>query len=388
MPNNLSDLMPKILSGALDTLREKAVMPRIVNTDYSEDAAQKGAVINVPLPTALQAQDVVPGPYSQNTNDMQLNTVPIPLNYWKEAPFYLTDKDMLEVMSGVPNMQIKEAAKALANSVDLSLLNLYTGVYNMVGVPGTTPFAVGSSPQAAEAIQARKVLTKWLAPTDDRRIVLNLDAEAAALGLPAFQYYLNSGSTDTIREGDIGRKLGFDWYSDQISVNASRPNLSTLSAGLTVSGAVAAGAKTATFAAGTLTGSVAIGDVFKIAGDSNTYAVTAASTAAGNNITVQFTPAAQTGWASGAGVTFFDAHAVNLAFHRDAFALAIRPLQDNSDLFMQDLGGSMYMTMTDAITGIPLRCEVRREYKRVRWSLDILWGVGLVRPQFATRIAG
>lgn len=387
MPNTLTDVMPKILSSALDTLREKAVMPKLVNSDYSEDAASKGSVINVPVPTALTAQDVVPGPYSQSTADMTINTVQIPLNFWKEAPFYLTDKDMLEIMDGVPNMQIKEAAKALANAVDISLLNLYTGIYNYTGTAGTTPFAVASSPQAAEAINARKILSKWLAPEDDRRLVLNLDAEANALGLPAFQYYLNSGTDTTIREGQIGRKLGFDWYSDQLSVNAAKPALNVLT-GISVSGAVTAGASTATFAAGTLTGSVAVGDVFSVAGDSQTYTVTAAATAAANSITVQFAPKSLANWANSAAVVFRDAHAVNLAFHRDAFALAVRPLQDNAGTFMQELGGSMYQTMTDPVTGIPLRLEVRREYKRVRWSLDILWGVGLVRPQFACRIAG
>jgi len=384
MPNTLTDVMPKILSSALDTLREKAVMPRLVNSDYSEEAASKGAVINVPVPTALTAQDVVPGPYSQTTADLTLNTVQIPLNFWKEAPFYLTDKDLMEIMDGVPNMQIKEAAKALANAVDLSLLNLYTGIYNFTGTPGTTPFAVSSSPQGIEAINARKILSKWLAPEDDRRIVLNLDAEANALGLPAFQYYLNAGTDATIREGQIGRKLGFDWYSDQISVTAPKPSLSTLTINLPT--AVTAGSSTATFSAGTLTGSVAPGDIFSVAGDSQTYVVTAPANAASNAITVQFAPKSLVNWNANSAVTFRDSHAVNLAFHRDAFALAVRPLQDNA--MMSELGGSLYQTMTDPVTGIPLRLEVRREYKRVRWSLDLLWGVGLVRPQFACRIAG
>jgi hypothetical protein len=40
------------------------------------------------------------------------------------------------------------------------------------------------------------------------------------------------------------------------------------------------------------------------------------------------------------------------------------------------------------MTGIPLRLEVRKEFKRVRWSLDCLWGVGLVRPETAVVLAG
>jgi hypothetical protein len=60
MANNLQAIMAKILARALMTLREQVVMPRLVNGSYSAEAAEKGNTIDVPVPTAKQAEDVTP----------------------------------------------------------------------------------------------------------------------------------------------------------------------------------------------------------------------------------------------------------------------------------------------------------------------------------------
>lgn len=42
MPNDVSAILPKILARGLMTLRQRVMMPRLVNADYSRLAAQKG----------------------------------------------------------------------------------------------------------------------------------------------------------------------------------------------------------------------------------------------------------------------------------------------------------------------------------------------------------
>ena len=61
MANLLTALTPKLLAQGLMALRGMAVMPRLVNSDYSAQAAEQGDTINIPIPSAIAAQAVTPG---------------------------------------------------------------------------------------------------------------------------------------------------------------------------------------------------------------------------------------------------------------------------------------------------------------------------------------
>ena len=53
--NDLSKVVDKLLAQGLLALRGTCVMPRLVNSDYSNLAAQQGASIDVPIPSAIKA---------------------------------------------------------------------------------------------------------------------------------------------------------------------------------------------------------------------------------------------------------------------------------------------------------------------------------------------
>ena len=239
--NDLSKVVDKLLAQGLLALRGTCVMPRLVNSDYSNLAAQQGASIDVPIPSAIKAQAVTPGATSQDTGDISPVSATIKLDRWMEAPFYLTDKDLMEANRGVIPMQASEAVKAIANDVNATLLGLGRKFYGMVGTPGTTPFST-----VVDATNARKVLNRQLAPVSDRRIVLDPDAEAAALGLSGFADVSKSGDARPIIDGTIGRKYGFDWAMDQ-QVPSFEASVMTEGA-LTVNGANEAGAQVVSLA--------------------------------------------------------------------------------------------------------------------------------------------
>jgi hypothetical protein len=72
----------------------------------------------------------------------------------------------------------------------------------------------------------------------------------------------------------------------------------------------------------------------------------------------------------------------NLAFHRDAFAWASRPMQDVLGM------GNQFSAVVDPVSGIALRLEVSRQWKQTTFSYDILGGAQLVRPDLAVSILG
>lgn len=376
MANDISAAMPKILARGLMALREQTVMPRLVNGDFSADAAQKGDTIDVILPSDLTAEDVTPGTTPPTATSTTLEKVQIELNNWKKADFYLTDKEMMEV-DGRENflpVQASAAVRALANAVNQSIHAKYTGIYGLVGAPGTTPF----SSDATAATAARKLLLEQKAPKENRYGVLNFDAEANALDLAAFADADRSGSSSAKIEGEIGRKYGIDWFSDDhVATHVRGAAGTSLVKGAAQTGAI--------LIADGFTTKPSVGDIFTINGDVQQYTVLAASDLSGTESTLTIAPAIVSAAADNAAITFVDDHVVNLVFNRDAFAFANRPLAQSS----QEMGlGSQIMSMTDPVTGLSLRLEVARQYKQVVWEFDILWGIALVRPELAVRLAG
>ena len=376
--NTMTYACDTLLAQGLLALRENCVMPRLVNTSYDTMAAEKGTAINVPVPSAIAIVSVSQNYIPPDDAAISPTAVTITMDQWWEAPFFLSDKDLMDSLDGIVPMQASEAIKTIGNKVDASILALYKKVYGYAGAAAVTPFASDVS----EITEARKILNNQLAPLDDRRVVINADAEANALGLRAFQDMSFSGSAAGIIEGKINRKLGFDWFMDQ--------NIPSHTCGTV---AVSWIAKTSTPQAiglksiVTTTGGTAAmleGDVIVFSGQTQTYVLTAAaSRSGGGDMTITVEPGLKVALAGDETITIKGSHAVNLAFHRDAFAFASRPLADNTDGL-----GNLIRSAIDPVSGIALRLEISRQHKRTRFSYDILYGLACIRPALACRIAG
>lgn len=377
--NTLSSVVPLIFAQGLAALRQNCVMPRLVLNDFSAEVAEKGQVINIPLPSNITVQDVVPGAYAPDSGNIAPTVATIPLSYWREAPFTLSDKEVSQITDGIVPIQLSAAIKGLAEDINAKIWGLYTSVGNLIGTPGTTPFATDTS----AATLARKMLTVSMAPMDDRHFVLGPDAEANALGLPAFQYYLYSGDRDVQRKGELGQKFGFDWHCDQ---QVPTQTAGALTGTVTANGAQAAGAATVSIATGTGSSFAPnVGDVITFANDSQTYAIQGGSAlGAAANGSFSIFPAKVVALVGGEAVTLLGSHIVNMAFHRQAFAFASRPLQ--ADQLARDYEDSY--TVPDPVSGMTMRLTWRREFHRTRIAFDMLYGVGAVRPQLAVRVAG
>jgi len=382
MSNSLSAVTPRLLAQGLLALRQVAILPQLVNRGYNDIAGEQGSTIDVPIPSAIAVQAVVPNNVSPSTADIGPSVVSIPLNKWYEAPFYLTDQDMMTVMEGTIPMQASEAIKSLANQVNSDILALYNSVYGYWGTAGTTPLASNANDIAG----TRKVLDNQLAPVDDRRFLLNPDANANAMSLTAFQYVNQSGTDLTMRKGQIGERLGFDFYMSQLIPTHTSGTITTgLVAKAATPQAVGTTAIVCTTAASTGACALLAGDIITFAGDSQTYVVTANATqaAAATDVTVNIQPGKQVALTGGEAVSVKASHVVNLAFHRDAFAFATRPLE----AAVEGLG-HIITSAADPLSGLTLRLEISREFKRTRYSYDILYGCQCIRPQLAARLAG
>lgn len=374
--NTLTNVIPQLLAQGLMALREMAIMPRLVNRTYEVLAGEKGSTIDINIPSAITASSVTHNVTHPDDTGVQPTKVSIALDQWYEAPFFMSDKDMLEAMEGTIPMQASEAVKAIANNIDDALLALYKKIYGYAGIAGTTPFATGLD----EFVAARKTLKTQLAPNDPRAVVLDPEAESNALLLRAFQDFSYRGDRAGILEGEIGRKMGSDWVVDQ---NVPTHTAGTAALATTDASGYALGIKTITLASAG-TGAILVGDVFTIAGDTQTYTVVTGDADVSDGGTVVFEPGLQVVIASSTtAITLKASHVANLNFHRDAFALVMRPFAG-----ADPMGLGTYQSAIDPVSGLALRLEVSRLYKRTRFSYDVLYGVQCVRPELGCRIAG
>ena len=356
--------------------------PRLVNRDYDTIAQQKGTTVDVPIPSAVNVSDVTPSNVNPVTQNISPTSVPIVLSEWKEAPFFLTDKDMKQAMLGTVPMQASEAVSALAVDANAFILGMYEeiGAYHGVFTGDNVELFLTTATESGtkDANQASKLLNINKAPRQDRRFVIDPQAEAQALNLRAFQDMSFNGADYGIKEGTIHRKLGFDWFMDQqIPVHTTAAGASG-AVDIAVNHAAGYAAGTTTMTVDGTIGDIAKGDVFEVAGAATSYAVVSTTATS-----ITFRPGLNGSVVDNASISVAPSHTVNLAFHRDCIAFATRPLEDEGTGL-----GNMISAQTDTISGLSLRLEISREHKQNRFSYDMLYGAAVVRPELGCRVAG
>ena len=360
----------------MKALRENCVLSRLVNRDYEQEVrgAKVGEVVKVSIPAAVTTRaitsDVVPPAVTAVTP----TSVSITLDQWKEAPFAMEDKAIAQLQRGIIPDQLTEAAKSIANTIDQYLhgrINATGGVYNYTGTAGTTPFANDLS----DFNNARKLMNDTLAPPDDRFVILDTAAETNALGLRAVQDASMRGGAGSLSKGEIGMLGGARWFMSQ----NVQSHTTTGAATITVNDAgVEVGDTTMIWDGGGT--AMAVGDVFTVAGDTQTYVVESSTATV-----VTIYPAAKVAWADSAVVTIKASHGNNLLIHRDCVAFAMAPLMDTA---MTRTRRENTAVIVDEESGLSLRLEISDQYKQTQWAFDALYGGAVVRKEFATRIAG
>lgn len=384
-----NDLIPLMSVNVLEVARENAVMSRAVTNDYATDVAMKGEEIVINVPNDFVATEITPSPTIPAANNaIDPSTARLRLNQWYGSSFPLTDKEINEIVDGGRAEAISAATRAVVNTIDVSVLNLYRYVYNTTGVAGVTPFAADTT----VAKEVNTMLSTGRTPKDrERHMVLDEFAYYEATDLPNFQRVDWRGDNSAIEDAVVPYSLGFNWWEDQ---NVPT-HTSTAAGAYAVDLDAAAGAQSIVVddGAGALPTALAAGDIFTIAGSTQQYSVVS-YTAGTTEATVEISPPLAAAVTDGAAITSVTTaagtpHVANLAFHRQAFHMAVRPTGEVStgDDTTRNL---VYPTQTisDPQTGLNLMLKFYEGYHMLMFEVSALWGVTCPRPEFAARVFG
>jgi hypothetical protein len=373
MSNELSVYDPLFYSQeAIIQLHKNLGMAARVHRGYDKAPQQKGSTISISRPSTFTALAA-----PQSAQDINAGEVQIVLDQWYEVKFKLTDKELTYTTEKIITDHIVPASYAIADKIDQQITALYKDVpwYNVNGSPLV----------ASDITESRRIMGVNLAPMENRHLMLSPTQEAEALNLTAFSQWQGAGQAgaETQMRGTLGMKYGFETFMNQ--------NVPTHTAGVS---ADATGALTSAGTKGdttialdsiTTAGTVKKGDTFVIAGNSQRYAFTEDKTAsAGAIASVGISPALVQDYDNLSVVTItLVSGEQGLAFHRNAFALAMAPLSEAGNNV-----GARIATVTDPVSNLSLRSRIfyDGDTSSLYVSIDALWGVKTLDPNLACRL--
>jgi len=382
MANALGNYNPIFYANeALIHLRKALGMAARVHRGFESErrSVNVGQTISIRKPSTFTAQDPI-----SSDQDLATQTVDITLDKNPGVRFALTDLELSYTGEQVITEHIMPAAYAIADKIDQYLIALYKDV------PWTYDY--GSAVDHTIITGGKKEMFDRAVPVNDEGMMhLMVDGTTQMYFENSTTFHSASvtgpGGNPTLMRGGLGTRFGIECFANQNITTAGTHTVGTI-----ISGSDQAGALTANLARGATsmalgsmaaTETLAAGDTFSIAGNTQRYSVTTAVTMSGGAGTVTFSPAAVQAYSSGAVVTFYvqTTGVQQLMFHRNAFALAMAPLPDR-------LPGIEVAVATDPVSGLSLRAR--------RWSvgltamsyiaLDALCGVKTLDPNMAERL--
>jgi len=356
-------------------LNNNLVMAGLVHRDFSNEFADKGDTVQVRKPATFVAKEFTSSIDVQNIEE---DNVLVKLDKIADVSVEVTSKQLSLNIRDFGEQVVQPAMEALAQKIDSDLMELYKDVPYTFGSAGTTP------DELSDIAGVGKILNENKAPLSGRSLVLDPEAQAALVVLDAIANAEKSGSTQALREANMGRILGFDTFMSQNIKTHTKGTLDKTVGNLVVT--ASKGATSITIeddgVSGTVTGTLKKGDIITIEDTDGQYVCTADGVldSGTGKMTVSIYPALAEA-CTGKKVTVTGSHVANLGFHKNAFCLVTRPME-------LPMGGATGYVAN--YNGLPVRVTMGYTMgsKINTISFDILYGVKTLTPELACRLLG
>jgi len=367
--------------------REMSGAIRGVTLDASAAQAALNQTVRTPIAPAATLENFTPAMAIPETGGATYSYVDMTLSNSKVAPIPISGEEELSLgnmAAVVLEQNIAQAIRALVNQMEVDIMTEgYKNASRAVGAAGTAPF--GSS--LGVAAEAKRVLDDNGAPgmndPNFRSLIINSAAGVNLRSLANLMTANNNGSDQTLRNGILLPVVGFG-VRESAGVQSHTKGAGT---GYDINNGAGevVGQTTLTLDGGTVnvTG-IKAGDVVTFATDANNkYIVTTGLTATTGDIVIG-NPGIRALVADTTEMTIGDSYAANLAFSRNAIALATRaPARPR----MGD-AAIMIETVTDPVTGIAFTFSLYKGWGAVRFQVEAVWGVKAVQSEHICVVMG
>jgi len=209
MANSISAYTPQLWSRkGVALLHETIVAPGLVRVDFSEELAQAGDIVNTRQVGTFTAGTVSETTGVSSVQDASATNIAVQLTNWKDVTFAINDREAGRSFTNLVEQFLEPAMLAIANDVDAAVLGLYSDLTENTAVTGVT----SGSTLFTGINTARTRLNKALVPMTDRVIILSDDDEGALVGVSQLEKVNEAGTSETLRNGQVGRLKGFDLF--------------------------------------------------------------------------------------------------------------------------------------------------------------------------------
>lgn len=213
------NFVPEIWSSRLLVAVRKQLIyagPTVVNRDYEGDISEAGDTVRITSVSRPSVGTYVPGTTVITPEKLTTGQRTLVVDQSKFWAFSIDDVDKRQAKGGLVPQAMSEAAYALADTVDQYVAGLYTQIQtaNFLNVQGS-PIDTYTTPTDAYdkvLVPLRTKLTRASVPTAGRYAIVSPEFYASLLLDSRFIKVNESGTSDGLRNGLVGRAATFDIY--------------------------------------------------------------------------------------------------------------------------------------------------------------------------------
>lgn len=383
--NLLTGLMPHLWAGLEVVSRELVGLIPGVNRNASVERAALNQAVSYTITPQMRTHDNTPAMSVPEPEDHDQELGSVQITKSKNVNFGFVGEEQLALTAGLGAGALQaqyfaSALRVLVNEVERDgMLAAYKKASRAWGTPGTVPF---SNDKMTDAAQLKKILDDNGAPATGRSLVIDTSTGAKLREIYNLTRVNESGTTLTLRDGELLPLVGFSVRETGQSVQhdaGSAAGATTNTAGYAV------GARVITLASAG-TGDIKAGDVITFAGDTNKYVVESgdASVANGGTITLQKPGLRVAIPTSATAITVLADYSVNLGMSPDAMILMARApaIPQEGDMAVDSF------LLVDPRSGIAFDVRVYVGYKKVRYEVGLAWGWGVPNPEHLALLMG
>lgn len=386
MANVLTNLAADIYRAA-DMVGREAVgfIPSVTINTGSEAVAKNGTVRSFFTRAQTVNETDTPSMTIPEGTDQTVDNKTLTIDKYASVQIPYTGEDVLHLNNGagfetVYGDQIKQAMRTITNKIEYyGFVAAYQAASRAVGTAGTTPFASNFNTVAS----VRQILFDNGCPVDDGQLSLVMSSSAGTnlRNLSNLQKVNEAGGSELLRQGTLLDLQGLMMKeSGQIVSHTAGAATGTL-----INGAEAVGQTTLTVDTVTVnTTGIKAGDVITTAADTtNKYVVNTGLVATSGDIVIG-DPGLLIAAPDNNAITIGASYTPNVAFHRSAVELAIRPPANVP-------GGdaaSDTMLVTDPHSGLVFEIAFYKGFRKAMIEVRCVYGWKAWKPNHIATLLG